>query len=134
MGKKAFAYLEAGAAKDYLLGLACDEVCMPESGWLMLTGLRVEVSFYKDLFDKIGVKADMLQMGDFKGGGRAVHAHQPERAQTASSSQRRLDDYYENGLVARIVQARAGKKLTAEQVKKLIDEGPYTAQAASRPA
>ena len=39
---------------------------MPESGWLMLIGLRAEVSFYKDLLDKIGVKADMLQMGDFK--------------------------------------------------------------------
>ena len=32
----------------------------------MLTGVRAEVSFYKDLFDKIGVKADMLHMGDSK--------------------------------------------------------------------
>ena len=40
---------------------------MPEGGWLMLVGMRMEVSFYKELFDKIGVKADMLQMGDYKG-------------------------------------------------------------------
>src|ERR1700677_4073628 len=29
-GKKAFAYFESADTKDYLLGLACDEVCMPE--------------------------------------------------------------------------------------------------------
>src|SRR5262249_26268434 len=48
-GKKTFAYVESGDSKDYLLALACDEVCLPESGWLMLTGLRAEVTFYKDL-------------------------------------------------------------------------------------
>ena len=47
-GKKVFAYMEGGEAKDYLLATSCDEVCVPESGWLMLIGVRAEVSFYKD--------------------------------------------------------------------------------------
>ncbi len=64
-GKKAFAYLEAGNSRDYLIGLACDEVYLPEPGWLMLTGIRTEVTFFKDLFDKIGVKADMLATTGF---------------------------------------------------------------------
>ena len=42
---------------------------MPESGWLMLKGLAAEVTFYKGLFDKLGVKADMMQVGEFKGYG-----------------------------------------------------------------
>ena len=66
-GKKVYAYLESADTRDYLLALACDEVCLPESGWLMLTGIRAEVTFYKELFEKIGVQADMLQMGDSKG-------------------------------------------------------------------
>src|SRR5207302_1998635 len=43
-GKKVFAYVESGSTKDYLLALACDDVCFPESTWLMLTGMRMEVS------------------------------------------------------------------------------------------
>ncbi len=39
-GKKVFAYLQEGESKDYLLALGCDEVAMPESAWLMLTGMR----------------------------------------------------------------------------------------------
>jgi protease-4 len=130
-GKKVFAYLESGNTKDYLVALACDEVCVPEPGQLMLTGLRAEASFFKELFDKIGVQADMLQMGDFKAAAEPFmrkNMSKPARKQLT----RVLDDYYENSLVDRIVRdrARAGKNFTAEKVKELIDEGPYTARAA----
>jgi len=65
-GKKVFAHIESGSSKDYLIGLACDDVCVPEAAWLMLTGLRLEATFYKGLLEKLGIKADFLQMGDFK--------------------------------------------------------------------
>jgi protease-4 len=128
-GKKAFAYLESGDTKDYLLATACDEVCLPESGTLMLTGIRAEVSFYKDLFDKVGVHADMLQMGDFKG------AAEPYTRSSMSKEFRAnyegvIDDFYESSLVKAVADSRSGKKLDAAAVKKLIDEGPYTARAA----
>jgi protease-4 len=129
-GKKAYAYLESGSTKDYVVAASCDEIGLPESGWLMLTGLRMEVTFYKDLFDKIGVKADMLQMGDFKG------AAEPFTRSGMSKEFRGqletvLDDYFNKSLVGQIAEARSAKKpLTPEQVKKLIDEGPYSAKRA----
>jgi protease-4 len=43
-----------------------------------------------------------------------------------------LNDYYDNSMVGRIVKNRAGKDFTAEQVKKLIDDGPYAAHAAEK--
>jgi protease-4 len=128
-GKKVFAHLEAGETKDYLVALACDEVCLPECGWVMLTGVRAEVTFFKELLDKIGVQADMLQMGEAKS------AAEPFTRTSLSKESRKqlegvLDDFYEKGIVERIVKARAGKDFTVEKVKKLIDEGPYTAKAA----
>ena len=39
-GKKVYAYLEAGDSHDYLAAAACDRIFMPESGALMLTGIR----------------------------------------------------------------------------------------------
>jgi protease IV len=128
-GKKAYAYLEAGETKDYLVAIACDKVCLPESGWLMLTGLRGEVTFYKGLFDKLGVKADMLQMGAYKG------AAEPYTLTKMSPEFRKqlegvLKDFFDKSLVAAIAGARASRKLTADKVRELIDEGPYTARQA----
>jgi protease-4 len=125
-GKKVYAYLESGESKDYLAAAACDAICLPESGWLMLTGMRAEVSFYKDLLDKIGVKADLLQMGDFKG------AAEPFTRSGMSPQFRKqfesvLDDYFSN-LVQTIAASR--KDLTPDKVRQLIDEGPYTAARA----
>jgi protease-4 len=128
-GKKAFAHMEEGNTKDYLVALACDEVCLPESAWLMLTGLRIEVSFYKDLLDKIGVKADMLHIGDYKSAAEPFtrdSLSEPNRKQLTSV----LDDYFDHEIVARIVKSR--KNLTAEKVKKLIDKGPFAARAARK--
>src|SRR5438552_4185670 len=45
---------------------ACDTVVMPDPAVLMMVGLRAEVTFYKKLFDMIGVKADMLRVGEYK--------------------------------------------------------------------
>jgi protease IV len=128
-GKKVFAYVESGNTKDYLVGLACDEVCLPEGGWLMLTGVRAEVSFYKNLFDKLGIKADMLHMGEAK---TAAEPFTRTKLSEASRKQYELvlDDYYTNEIVGRIVASRPAKKFTPEQVKKLIDKGPFTAKAA----
>jgi protease IV len=129
-GKKVFAYMDQGDLKDYLLALSADEVCLPESGWLMLTGLQAEVMFYKDLFDKIGVQADILHMGDAK---TAAEPYTRTKLSDASRKQLKgvMDDHFDYGIVDRIVKARAVKKFTAEQVQKLIDQGPYTAKAAA---
>src|SRR5262249_48918077 len=119
-GKKAYAYLEAGSTKDYLVASACDRICLPESGWLMLTGIQAEVMFYKGLLDKIGVQADMLQMGEYKGAAEPF-----TRSEMSKPFRERLEsvlkDYYEESLVKVITQGRKG--LSADLVKKLIDEG-----------
>lgn len=130
-GKKVIAYLESGESKDYLAALACDQVLLPESGWLMLTGLRMEATFYKDLFDKVGIKADMLQMGAFKGAAEPFTRNKmsPENRQQLESV---LDDYFEHSVVARLVEKGKAKKWTADQVKKLIDQGPFTAKQAQK--
>ncbi|MFN4260563.1 MAG: signal peptide peptidase SppA [Gemmataceae bacterium] len=128
-GKKVYAYLEAGNSMDYLVAVNCDDICMPEAGWLLLVGLRGGATFYKNLFDKIGVQADMLQMGDFKG---AAEPFTRDRMSPEFRQQLELvlDAYFDRGLVERIAKGRTSHKWTTDQVKQLIDKGPYTAKAA----
>jgi protease-4 len=67
-GKKIYAYLGADMSftRDYYVASACDSVFMPAEANLFLTGVRSEVTFYKDFFNKVGVKAQFLHIGKYK--------------------------------------------------------------------
>jgi protease-4 len=126
-GKKAYAYVEGGMPGDYLVACACDEIVVPEQGWLFLDGMRAEISFYKNLLDKIGVQADMLQMGNFKGAAEPMTRDKMSDDYRAQLT-RVLEDMYEHDYVGVIAASRKG--LDAAKVKKLIDQGPFSAKEA----
>src|SRR5262249_14349897 len=67
------------------------------------------------------------QMGDFKGAADPL-TRSEMRPEFREQFTKVIDDYYEKSVVGRIAEGR--KNLTAEQVKKLIDDGPYTARRA----
>jgi protease-4 len=124
-GKKVHAWVDGGSSMDYLLATGCDEISMPEPGALMLLGLRAEVSFYKNLFDKLDVKPEMLRVGEFKSAAEPYNRTEmsPEFREEMESI---LDDYYRQ-MVTMVAEAR---KLTPEQVKAAIDAGPLSAKKA----
>ncbi|MFN9721554.1 MAG: signal peptide peptidase SppA [Planctomycetota bacterium] len=117
-GKPVWAYLESGGNKEYLVASCCDRILMPESGTLMLTGLRAEVTFYKNLFEMLDIKAEMLRVGAFKS------AAEPY-TRTEMSDEFRLemeailDDHYQT-MVSQIAESR---KLSEDRVKEMIDQG-----------
>jgi protease-4 len=126
-GKKVYAYLDSGTSGDYLVASACDKIIMPESGVLMVLGMQAEVTFYKNLFDTIGVKADMLRVGEFKS------AAEPYTRTEMSKPFRKemeelLDDYYRQ-IVDVIAQ---GRKLDRKKVISAVDSGPHTAANAKK--
>ncbi|HEX4591119.1 MAG TPA: signal peptide peptidase SppA, partial [Gemmataceae bacterium] len=128
-GKKVYAFLESADSKSLLTALACDKVGMPEGGEVMLKGIRAEITFYKDFFEKVHLQADFLQMGDYKG------AAEPFMRSGMSPLFRKqletvIDDFFEKSLVEALVKSRPEKNWTAEQVKKWIDEGAFTAKKA----
>lgn len=120
-GKRVYANLEFASNKDYLIATACDRIVMPESGILMVNGLRVELTFFKKLLDKLDVKAEMIQIGDFKGAGEPFTRSEmsPEFKKQFEAV---IDNFYEQ-MVKTIADDR---KLGPEEVKKLIDEGLLT--------
>ena len=124
-GKRAFAYLESAENADYVVATAADEIVMPESGWLMLKGVAAEVTFYKSLFDKLGVKADWMQVGQFKSYGEPftrTEMSKPFREELVSL----LDDNF-----AMIVEAVANRQgIKTADARALIDNGPYSPEAA----
>ena len=126
-GKKAYVFTEGIGGIEYLIALAADTLCIPESGEFALLGLRIEMSFYKEAFDKFGIKADFLTMGEAKG------AAEPYTRTSMSPENRKqydlvLDDLYEKGIIGTMISSRPEKKWTPEQLKKIIDAAPYSAK------
>ena len=124
-GKKVYATMDSGMGAQYLIASACDEIVMPPSGMLVVAGVRAEVSHYKGLLDKLGVKADFIHMGRFKG------AAEPFMREKMSPEVRKqfelvIDDLY----TSMVKTIAADRKMDEAKVRKLIDQGLYTADTA----
>ncbi|MBN1909817.1 MAG: signal peptide peptidase SppA [Pirellulales bacterium] len=126
-GKPVTALLTAADPGNYLIACACDEIVMAPSGMLVIPGVRAEVTFYKGLLDKIGVKADMIQMGKYKGAGEP-YTRTGMSPPLRESFEAVVDDSYER-LVAVVAKDR---KLKDYKVKTLIDQGLFTASQAKK--
>lgn len=124
-GKPVSAHLISGGPVLYTLATACDTVSMPPAATLEITGVRAEVTFFKQLLDTLAVDAEILQVGDFKGAGEPL---------TRTSMSPQLRQQYEqfvgdlfDQLVERIA---ADRGLSAERARALVDMGVFTAEAA----
>ena len=126
-GRKVYAWLESADTKDYLLASACDQIILPESGMLMLPGLRAEVSFYKNLFDMLSIQPEMLRVGEFKSAAEPYSRSEMSPA-FREEMEAIIDDYYRQ-IVEIVAEAR---KLPQDQVKTIIDTGLFTAEDAKK--
>jgi protease IV len=124
-GKPVAAHLVSGGPVPYCLAVACDTVSMPPAATLEITGVRVEVTFFKAMLDTLGVDAEILQVGEFKGAGEPL-------TRTSMSPQLReqyeqfVGDLYEQ-FVERVASARG---LAAERARELVDIGVFTPETA----
>ncbi|MBN2577477.1 MAG: signal peptide peptidase SppA [Pirellulales bacterium] len=123
--KPVYAGLTSASTGQYLAASACDEIWMPECGILIIPGVRMEVTFFKGLLEKVGLEFDVLQMGKYKGAGEPFTRHNMSKP-LRESYDAVADDVYAH-LVGSIV---ADRKLKDYKVKTLIDEGLFTARAA----
>jgi len=126
-GKTVIAVLTDADTQGYLLASACDRIAIPESGTLMILGVRAEVMFYRKLFNLIGVEADMMQVGEYKGAAEP-YVRTEMSPQFREEMEAVLDDYY--GLIVSTIAKDRG--LTEEQVTAAIDSGPHVATAAQK--
>lgn len=127
MGKPVYAWVESGMASDYMIAIACDKVYQPEASMLMLTGMQMEIGFYKDMLDKLDIKAEVLAIGDYKAAGEP-YSRSEMSPQFREEMEVLLDSLY-NQMVTQIAKAR---KKSVDEVKKIIDGGPYSAEQAQK--
>ncbi len=119
--KRVICYVSDPRNLSYYIASAADSILIPTVSMLELVGLRTELTFYAGTLEKLGVKIDMVQIGDYKS---AAETYTRKSASEANREQanRLLDDIYDQ-FVSAIAD---GRHLTADSVKRAIDSGPFT--------
>lgn len=126
-GKLVWAWVTDVSVKDYLLAASCDRIVAAESSTLMLTGLRAEVTFYRNLFSLLDIKADMLRVGAYKSAAEP-YTRTEMSDEFRAEMEEILDDYF-SIIVSQISESRG---LTADRVGEIIDEGLIPAPMAKQ--
>lgn len=124
-GKKVILFLEEGDNGLAYLASAADRVVMAPAGMLHLTGLRAEVLFLHGVLERAHVEPEFVHLGEYKSAAETfTRTSLSPAARDALNSI--LDDLYDQ-LVSGIAE---GRGLAPEQIKSLIDAGPYRAAEA----
>jgi protease-4 len=126
-GKPVYAYLRTPGAREYYLATAADRIYLGASDQLMLKGLRAELLYFKKSLDKLGVTVEVEHAGKYKDFGD-MFTRADMSAETREVMSALVDDLYGN-LVEHIA---AGRKKTPEEVRAIIDQGPFTATQARK--
>ncbi len=125
-GKPVYAYLEIGTNREYYIASAAEKIYLSPPGSLYVNGFAAEAMFYKGSLDKLGVEADVIQIGP-------KYKNAPDQYTKTSMGEGQkevvnalLDEYFE-----RFTNAVAtARKKSVEDVKAAIDSAPFTAAQA----
>ena len=124
-GKPVYAYLRTPGTREYYLAAAADRIYLGPADQMYVKGLRAEMMYFKKTLDKLGVVVDVEHAGKYKDFGDMFNrtAMSPETREVMTSV---VDDLYGN-MVARIAD---GRKKSPEEVRAIVDQGPFTAAQA----
>ncbi len=120
-GKDVWIYSEHLTNRTALLGSAANHFTLMPEADCEFHGIHSESMYFKGLLDKIGVRADVIHIGDFKSFGENFYRTGP------SDYALKQEETLINSVYDQIVQqVAAGRKLKAEVVQTLIDDGSLT--------
>ena len=129
-GKKAYAYsydlaVLGDGTPEIMLAAAFDEVWMQPSGMVGLTGVALEVPYFADGLDKLGVEAEFEQRHEFKGG-----ADPMTRSGMSEPVRQSLTDLARGMLDTAVRSIATDRGLREDVVHRLVDTGPFLAEEA----
>ena len=121
-GKPVWAFMEVAGREDYYIAALADRIVIQPESYLSLSGLRLEVMFFKGALDKLGVEADVIRTGRYKSAGEPYSRAEisPEWRQVLDEM---LDEFY-----GQLLEGIAdGRGQDAEHWQAVLDQGPFSA-------
>jgi len=116
-GKFIVSYSDIYTQKAYWLSSVCDTIFINPVGTLMFKGLAAQITFYKNLEDKFGIKYDVIRHGKFKS---AVEPYIADKMSDANRLQtsRLLNSVWDTYLN----DISKSRNISVEKLNKIADE------------
>ncbi len=124
-GKQVVAYLYGGSNKEYYLASFAHRIVVHPAAVLSFTGIRATMTFFADLLASLGVQAQFVRIGPWKGYPESFTNNAPS-PQLLESQTTMLDDVYAQ-LLGPIASNRS---VTPQVVQQWVDAGPQTPRKA----
>src|SRR5688572_18459436 len=126
-GKRISAYLEYAGEREYYLASAADRVYLMPTSSVDVTGVATYEVFLKGTLDKIGAQADFEKIGDYK------TAPNQLTQTTFTPAHREMTEWLTRDMYEQLVRGIAeARKKSVEEVRGLIDQGPFLAEQAQK--
>ena len=116
-GKFIYSYADSYSQSAYYLASVSDKIALNPEGIIELKGLSAEIMFYKGLMDKLGIDAQIIRHGKFKGAVEPFMYNQMsnENREQIEKLLNSISDYMIDG----IATEREG--ITSEEIHKMIN-------------
>ena len=126
-GKTVWVHLTQAGMREYLLASAAQQVMLAPAGTLDVAGLSSEVTFVAGTLKKLGIGAEVIQMGRYKA------AAETFTRDDMSAAHREMAESLIDDLYGQIVDAIAeGRRMSAADVRAALDRGPFVAREAQQ--
>jgi len=122
-GKDVWMYSEHLTNRTALIGSAANHFALMPEADCEFHGIQAESMYFKNLLEKIGVRAEVIHIGDFKSYGETFNRTGP-----SDEAMRQVDQLIDSVFDQLVAQVAAGRKLAPEKVRSLIDDGTLNAK------
>ena len=124
-GKKTVVYADTFDTAAYTVASGADKICLLTGGEVFVPGIGFETMFYKNALGKLGIEADYVQIGEYKGAEEPFTRSGPSD-ELKGELNKLVDSYYKQ-ITTSIAEHR---HLKIDDVKATIDTGVLPAKQA----
>lgn len=124
-GKRVICFAQSYSNATYFIASATDEIVMQPGGEVETLGLRAEATFLKDALDSIGVKLDSVAISPYKGAFDSL-----TRNDISPEGKAQLDWLMDSQFDILVQGMAAGRGVTSEAIRNMIDGAPHLDEAA----
>lgn len=120
-GGHVFAYVEDASLRDYYVASAAEKIYVHPGGSLSIYGLSSTMVYLRGALDKVGVKAEVLKIKEYKSAGERFTQTKPSKFDR-EQREALLDDTY--GKI--VYDVARGRAMSKAQVRGLVDDSPHS--------
>lgn len=124
-GKPVYASLNGGGEREYLLASSATRLGMPPVSSLQLDGLSASALFLHGGYQKLGIRPNFAHVGRYKSA-----VEQYTRDSLSDDARLSMEELLEDEFTLLVQSLAEARHLPADSVRRLIDEGPWTASEA----